>query len=85
MGSPLEYLNLKWKGKSKAWGILCRPEIRVAVDKYLQMKVYICCKRLLNGILIQKSASETKDIHLITRGDHRKTIKIMKALRDKYE
>ena len=33
-GLPLEYLDLKWKDKSKVWCILWRPEIRAEIDKY---------------------------------------------------
>ena len=50
------------------------------------MKVYICCEILSNLISIQKSAFKTRTVmtsYLIARGDHRKTIKAIKVLRDK--
>ena len=45
----------------------------------LQMKVYFCCKTLLNSIQIQKN-QRPRTSYLIAPADHRKTIKVTKAL-----
>ena len=45
----------------------------------LQMKVYTCCKTLLNRIRIQQKKEKPKTAYLIARGDHRKTINVIKV------
>ena len=73
----LEYVNLKWRGRYKIWCISWR-SISTGI-RMLQMKVYIYCKTLLNSIQIQKS-QRPRTSYLIARADHRKTIKVTKAL-----
>ena len=43
-GLPLEYVDLKLKGKFKVWSILWRPEIEQELINTLQMKINVFCK-----------------------------------------
>ena len=79
-GISLQYINLKYKGKSKVCG---DQKLEQRLIDMLQRKVFICCKTLSNRIRIQTSAfkkQKPRTTYLVARGDHRKTINVIKVL-----